>query len=465
MPVGLVPFGIDNSARTSMNDLSLAPSNFASTRSRPRLRLSLLLCFHIAICCLSLIYVAEFYSGSNIIWFDQTRLYAAVLNVALFAIALLPFIFCRFSFGYFLGFYFYTMILDYLWLTTFSKFHYDHTLAAVSAFVSALAFLVPALFITSPIKQRLVLSARSLDNLLSFILILAATIIAVGAFYNFKLVGIGEIYNFRGKIEFPAWLRYAIGASSNTLLPFAFACFVARGNRRRAAAVLLLLLLFYPITLTKLALFAPFWLLFLVLLSRFFQARTAVVLSLFLPILTGVILAVLVKSGAFSYEQIKEYFGAVNFRMIAFPSVALDLYNDFFAAHDHTYFCQISFLKPFVDCPYHEYLSIVMARAYQLGNLNASLFATEGVASVGPILAPLIVLACGLVISLGNRLSSGLPSEFILLSGGILPQVFLNVPLTTTLLTNGAAILFLLWYVTPRAMIAGDNQEASFARR
>ncbi len=138
--------------------------------------------------------------------------------------------------------------------------------------------------------------------------------------------------------------------------------------------------------------------------------------------------------------------------MIAFPSIAIDIYNDFFSTHDHTHFCQIIFLKPFVNCPYTEQLSIVMAKAYQLGNLNASLFATEGVASVGLILAPLAAFACGLVISLANRLSSGLPSKFILVSGGILPQVFLNVPLTTTLFTGGAAVLFLLWYVTPRTM-------------
>ena len=233
------------------------------------------------------------------------------------------------------------------------------------------------------------------------------------------------------------------------MLPFAFACFVTRGNRWRAAAVLVLLLLFYPVMLTKLVLFAPFWLLFLALLPRFFDARTSVVLSLFLPISVGMILAALV---GVSYEPIRQYFGAINFRMIAFPSVALDVYSDFFSTHPHTYFCQISFFKPLMACPYNEYLSIVMERTYQLGNLNASLFATEGIASVGPVLTPLAALACGLVISRANGMSSGLPSRFILLSGGILPQVFLNVPLTTTLLTGGAAILFLLWYVTPRAM-------------
>jgi hypothetical protein len=435
-----------------MNDFPDDIPALSSQRSLGRLGLAILLGFHVVACCLSLVYVAEFYARLQIVMFDKAQLYAAALNIALFAIVSVIFVFSRFSFGYFLGFYFYTMILGYLWIVEFSRFHYDHTLAAVSAFVSALAFLVPALFITSAVRQRFVLSARAFENMLSLILILAAAVIAAGAFYNFRLVNIDDIYNFRGGVGFPAWLSYAIGATSNALLPFAFACYVARGNRWRAAAVLLLSLLFYPVMLTKLTLFAPFWLLFLALLPRFFEARISVVLSLFLPISVGVILAALVDAGAHPYDLIRQYFGAVNFRMIAFPSVAIDVYSDFFSTHAHTWFCQISFLKPLMTCPYNEYLSIVMERTYQLGNLNASLFATEGIASVGPVLTPLAALACGLVVSLANGMSSGLPSRFILLSGGILPQVFLNVPLTTTLLTGGAAFLFLLWYVTPRTM-------------
>jgi hypothetical protein len=440
-----------------MNDFA-DTRDLTSVRSQGRSKLTLLGCFHIVTCCLSLIYVAGFYAGYQIAWFDKTRLYAAALNVAPFAVVSILFTFSRFSFGYFVGFYFYTMILGYLWLVEFSQFHYDHTMASVSAFVSALAFLVPALFISSPIKQRFVLSTRAFDNLLSVILVLSAAVIACGAFYNFKPVSVAEIYKFRDELGFPAWLRYAVGATSNTLLPFAFACFVARGNQWRVALVLLLLLLFYPITLSKLALFAPFWLLFLTLLSRFVDARISVILSLFLPMSAGVILMFLFRSEVLSYEQVRHYFGAINFRMIAVPSIALDVYNDFFWKNDHTYFCQIYFLKPFVDCPYIDPLSIVMAKAYQFGNWNASLFATEGVASVGLILAPFAVLACGLIISLGNRFSSGLPARFILLSGGILPQVFLNVPFTTTMLTGGAALLFLLWYVTPRTMF---EQKAS----
>jgi hypothetical protein len=447
-----------------MTDLPDDSPHSTSICSNVRLGPAFLIYFHIVVCCLSLIYVADFYAGLHVVGFSHSRLYAATLNVAPFALASILFTFSEFSFGYFLGFYFYTMILSYLWIVEFSRFNYDHALASISAFGSALAFLVPALLFTAPIKQRFTLSERALENLLYYILILAAAIVVFGAFYNFRLVGIADIYNFRNELQFPLWLAYAMGATSNALLPFAFACFVARGSWWRAATVLLLLLLFYPITLTKLALFAPFWLLFLALLSRFLEARTTVVLSLLVPISGGVILAFLFKSGILSYDQIKSYFGAVNFRMITFPSSALDFYNDFFSTHALTYFCQISFLKPFVDCPYTEPLAIVMAKAYQLGNFNASLFATEGIASVGPALAPFTAFACGLVIAVGNRLSAGLKPRFILISGAALPQVLLNVPLTIALLTNGAAFLFLLWYVTPRTIFdtgARSNQSGS----
>jgi hypothetical protein len=240
-------------------------------------------------------------------------------------------------------------------------------------------------------------------------------------------------------------------------LPFAFACFVALGNRWRAAAALLLFLPFYPITLSKIVLFAPLLLLFLFLLSRFFAPRISVILSLLLPILVGILLALVVKSGLLQFIQVRDYFGVINFRMAAIPSIALDLYNDFFSTHDYTYYCQILFLKPFVSCPYSDPLSVLMARTYLIGNLNASLFATEGVASVGPILAPFAALGCGLVISLGNRLSSGLPPRFILLSGGVVLHAFVDIPLTTTLVTGGAAVLFLLWYVTPRAIFEQET--------
>lgn len=411
-----------------------------------------LIYFHIAICCVSLIYVAEFYSPIKVVMFDASRVHTAALNIAPIALVSIIFAFSRFSFGYLLGFYFYTIIVGYLWLVVFSRFNYDHGLATISALGSLLAFLLPALFITAPIRQMYTLSARALTNLLHFILIFSASIVAIGSHFNFRFVDIASIYDFRNDLQFPTWLGYAIGIATGALLPFAFACFVARGDRWRSAVVLVLLLLFYPVTLSKLTLFAPAWLVFLMLLPYLFEARTSVVLSLFLPLSAGVILALLFKFGMLPYGLFGHYFAAINFRMIAIPSSALDYYNDFFSTHDITGFCQISLINLLGHCPYNDPLSVVMERTYQLGNFNASLFATEGVASVGVVLAPFSGLACGLVIGLGNRLSAGLPSRFVLLSAGLLPQVFLNVPLATTVFTNGAFLLFLLWYVTPRAM-------------
>ncbi|MDR3487547.1 MAG: hypothetical protein P4M05_21925 [Bradyrhizobium sp.] len=438
-----------------MNDLSAVGSKRVSALSKFRAGLTPLLCLHIVTCCVSLAFVASSYP--DVVAFDNHHLFAALLIVIPFSVVAILFTIARFSFGYFLGFYFYTMILGYLWLIEFSKTSYDHPLAIVSIYLSALAFLTPALFITSPFSQRFALTARGFEALLSLILFLATATIAFGALYNFKLASLSDIYKFRAGLEFPAPLRYSIGVTTGALLPFAFACFVERGNRWRAAITLLLILPLYPITLTKLTLFTPCWLLFLLLVSRLAEARISVILSLLLPILLGVAWMLVSQSGSISSPLMQHYISIINVRMIATPSIALEVYNNFFSTHDLTHFCQINVVKPFVSCPYSQPLSVVMNSAYTFGNFNASLFATEGIASVGLALAPLSVLVCGLVIGLSNRLSSGLPPRFVLLSGGLLPHIFLNVPFSTTLLSNGAAVLFLLWYVTPRAMFGGGD--------
>ena len=85
-----------------------------STRSQARLRLTLLLCLYIFTCCLSLVFVADLYTGYELAWFDRAGLFTAALAVVPFAVVALLFAFGRFSFGYFAGFYFYTMILGYL---------------------------------------------------------------------------------------------------------------------------------------------------------------------------------------------------------------------------------------------------------------------------------------------------------------------------------------------------------------
>jgi hypothetical protein len=48
---------------------------------------------------------------------------------------------------------------------------------------------------------------------------------------------------------------------------------------------------------------------------------------------------------------------------------------------------------------------------------------------------------------------AGLPPFFIPVAGAIVPQILLNVSLSTVLLTQGLGLMILLWYITPRGII------------
>ena len=346
-----------------------------------RLVLAILLGCHAVTCCISLALVAPHHFTFHI-FYDPLQLPGAIAVVAAFAVVAYVFTIVPFSFGYLVSFYFFTVVLGYLWLNSYSDLNYDHRLGGLSAAASWIAFAAPALLIRGPIRQRFSIPPAAFDRFLMLILAVGAATVAVGALYSFKVVSLDDIYDFREDLRLPRLLNYGIGITSNALLPFAFACFVIRRNYLRAALALILMLLFYPITLSKLTFFAPAWLVATAILSRIFTIRLAVVISLFAPLLAGVLLLVLFGKPGLAY------FDLVNFRMIAMPSNAIDIYNDFFFTHDPTYFCQITLLKQIMPCPYQEQLSLVMAKAYDLGNFNASLFATEGIASVGTLFAP-----------------------------------------------------------------------------
>lgn len=422
-----------------------SPAGSVTFRSdaRPQVGLLAAIFFFIVTCCLTFALAARDY-GPLYIFYDETLLPYAIAAVAAFAAVALTFAFAQFSFGYFVGFYCYAVILGYIWLNNFSPFTYDHSLAGVSAAISAIAFLIPALLITSPIRPTYVLSDTALQRLLQMILMLALVTVVIGSFYNFRLVKVTNIYAYRDQLEFPAFVRYATVTSMSVLLPYAFACYLARKNYWAAGAALLLSISFYPVTLTKIALFMPAWLVMLAVIGKLFETRIATILSLLLPVLLGTILFIA------AHDLSHRYFDIVNMRMMIAPSSALDFYNEYFARHELTHFCQISILKRFIPCALEVQLGAEMANEYGLGGMNASLFATEGIASVGLWFAPISALVGGFVVALGNRASAGLPNHLIFMSGGFLPHVFMNVPLSVILISHGMGLLFLLWYVTPR---------------
>lgn len=410
---------------------------------------ALLVLCHLALGCISLICVARVYP-IYYIFFRKEMLPAAIATIAAFAILTVLFARARFSFGYFAGYYLFVMIAGYLWLNNFSEFGYNHRLSGLSAAASAAAFLLPALY-QPTLPRLLTLSPHAFERLLAAIVLLGAVAAAIGAYYNFRLVSLGDIYVYRDALTAPTLVNYLIGITTTALLPFAFACYALRGSLWRAGAILILLMLFYPVTLSKQAFFTPAWLALMLAATRFLDLRLTVILSLLVPTAAGVILFGLYQYGLFPERFAMPVFQLVNLRMTAIPSLAMDYYNEFFFAHDLTRFCQISLLKPIMPCAYHEPLAVVIYNSFGIGGyMNASLFATEGVASVGPLFAPVSALVCGIVIAIVNGMSAGVPQRTILVSGAMLPQTLLNVPFTTVMLTHGAALLFLLWYVMPR---------------
>jgi len=427
--------------------------------------LGLLMIVHLLVCSASLILVAriQFHASYNAatfhIFFDPARAPLAIAVIVAFALIAPLFSIARFSFGYFAAFYAYTMIAGYLWLNIFSDLPYDHVLAGFSAAASAIAFLLPALFVTAPVRPRFTLSTKAFDRLLWIMLGISAIAVALGMRLNFHIVSFEDMPEAREAILRPSWLNYWLGIVGSSLLPFLFAGFVTRRRYWGAAITLILLLLLFPVTATKMALFTPLWLIAILWLSRLVEARKAVILTLLVPILAGMLLLLIIGQPA------GMPFSVINFRMIAIPSLAMDVYNHYFASHPLTHFCHLSVLKHLVPCPYADDLSTVMERAYGLGYFNASLFATAGVAAVGPWFAPLSALVSGLIVAIGNRTSAHLPARFVLVSGAILPQILLNVPLTTAMVTHGMALLFALWYVTPRSIFESDDQESRSARR
>jgi len=410
--------------------------------------ITLLICFHLVACAISLRLGFPIHRNDYVLY-EPTRLQYAIASIAALSLISPIFVFARVTFGYFCGFYLFTMIAGYLWLNAFSKFQYDHVVAAVSAIVSCAAFLIPSLWITSPIGRPGQLSARNFERILSLIVLLSFATSVVAASYGFRLVGIDDVYKYRGALQFPLLLDYTLATTNNVLLPFAFACYVLRGRYVMTVIVLAIAISFYPSTLTKTALFAPAWMIFITLLSRL-SSRATPALSLCLPVLAGIILLV------WFGQRMSRFFDIVNWRMVILPSQAMDVYNEYFARHELTHFCQIRFLKPFIRCALELPLSVEMQNNYDLGNFNASMFATEGIASVGLWLAPAVALICGLIVSMGNRASAGLSPRFVLISASLLPQIMMNVPLSTTILTHGLWLLFLLWFVTPRALFRPD---------
>ncbi|XUJ34943.1 hypothetical protein ACQ5SK_03350 [Bradyrhizobium japonicum] len=96
------------------------------------------------------------------------------------------------------------MILGFLWIDVFSEYSYPQLLAGLSAGLSLILVLLPMLFVRAPFRQLVALSNARFEHLLTLILAISIGTIAVASTYNFRLVAIANIYDYRGEIAFPS---------------------------------------------------------------------------------------------------------------------------------------------------------------------------------------------------------------------------------------------------------------------
>jgi hypothetical protein len=361
----------------------------------------------------------------------------------------------RFSFGYFAGIAFFCMVIGFFWTTFFTDRQYDQVAARWSAVVALLFFLLPALFQTFPTSRALTLSPRAMNWLMLVLLGLSAAVLALGATYGVAMVGLAQAELLRGAFPRPTILNYAIGSIISAVLPFAFAYFAWHRRYWLAAIAIALMWCSYPILLNKSVVFGGLWLPYLFVLFRLFEPRRATLYSLLIVMLPGIAIFVTYYFGWVSPDGklghvLGFVLGNINIRMLGYPSLAMNNYSDFFANHPLTHFCQIGVIRAIYGCPYPFQLGATMADAYHMGSMNGSLFATEGIASVGQTWAPLSALVCGLIVSLGNSASARLPAPVVATSAGFaVQQALLNAPLSVSLLSNGLLVLWLLWAVSP----------------
>ncbi|MGF6309321.1 hypothetical protein ABIB82_002625 [Bradyrhizobium sp. i1.8.4] len=377
----------------------------------------------------------------------------AVLGTAIMVVFIPAFVAGRFSFGYLVGFSLLSAVFGFVWLSFFSAFDYPRAIARWAMIAALAAAMLPLMFQNISLWRPAV-SEAAIKRIAVLLLASSFAVLVADISYG---ASIGNPYETaRNAVVRPALLNYLTGIMIGAVLPYLFTHFASRRRWTPAAGVLLFALGFYPVVNNKTVLLLPIWLPFLFWLFSRFNPRPATILAFLVPMIVG-LLAFVVLGADRNYVV----FSAINLRFLAIPSLALDQYADFFAHRELTRFCQITVLRHLSACPYGE-LGPTLGAIYRDGNFNASFLATEGIASVGLALAPVSAFVCGLVLSVGSMVSRHLSPRFIAVSSGIAVQAIMNVPLTTGMLSNGIALLFLLWWLTPeRQAEASHHQQQS----
>lgn len=131
-------------------------------------------------------------------------------------------------------------------------------------------------------------------------------------------------------------------------------------------------------------------------------------------------------------------------------------YLEHFGVEGFTYYSHIGPINalthayPFDDLSLGQMIGLAYSGSIE-ANFNASFWASDGFAALGPIGVLVITPFVAAVLHITNRVTSHLDPRFTVLWMGGFFMALLNVPLSTALLSGGGLIIFLLaWWLSRR---------------
>lgn len=290
------------------------------------------------------------------------------------------------------------------------------------------------------------------------VMALLGAYIAASLASNLKFIGIAEmIYASRidatemvARAGGSALLWYVVGWYIGMFLPVAFAAAVARRSALTAALVIACYLFLFGVTGTKTVLLAGLILWGLSQLVRLRQAwfSTGFVVGLSLLLLIPVAFE---PFGDLGETMQTWYVALVHARIFGEPQLILAQYYAFFQQHPLTWWSHITGVDAMVNFPYAKdvpYTTGFYYYAIAVG-LNSGMWIEDGIGAAGIGGVFIITVVAAAVLWLFDSMSARAPARFVACASAVVAIDFLNVPLTTTLITGGWAPLALAIYLMP----------------
>jgi len=147
----------------------------------------------------------------------------------------------------------------------------------------------------------------------------------------------------------------------------------------------------------------------------------------------------------------KWYVVLVHARIFGVPQLILGQYYAFFEQHPLTWWSHINGIDAFVNFPYTldvPYTTGWFYYAIPVG-LNSGMWIEDGIGAAGIGGVPIVTVIAAAVFWVFDSVCARIPPRFVASASAVIAIDFMNVPLTTTLITGGWGLLALAIYLMP----------------